>query len=190
MILVPWWLPPGRSLGAAFGGCATFTAPGLPIDHWQSSCEPTGECVDVSWIWMSERGETRFEHMFVSYLFMTHLMYFVIFCQFRIICWHPGNPVIDASFPQRPEAMDALSLPRLEAKSENTTLALDRAIAGFLVRSSFNISYLVPWKRWIQFDSKWCCELVIFGNGVSDFWWQRWSQPWFQWWSWDVSIAS
>lgn len=52
-------------------------------------------------------------------------------------------------------------LPRLEARSENTTLALDRAIAGFLVRSSFNISYLVPWKRWIQFDLIWFYGLVM-----------------------------
>jgi len=49
--------------------------------------------------------------------------------------------------------------PRLEAKSENTTLALDRAIAGFLVRSSFNISYLVPWKRWIH----WKFHMILCG---------------------------
>lgn len=50
-------------------------------------------------------------------------------------------------------------IPRLEAKSENTTLALDRAIAGFLVRSSFNISYLVPWKRWIH----WKFHMILCG---------------------------
>lgn len=35
---------------------------------------------------------------------------------------------------------------RLEVRNQNNTLALDRAIAGFLVRSSFNISYLESWQ--------------------------------------------
>ena len=71
----PWWLPqPGRSLGAAFGWCATFTATGLPIDHWQSSCEPTCECLDVPWIWMSWK-----QNIWISYPFMTlHDVFFVI----------------------------------------------------------------------------------------------------------------
>lgn len=73
-----------------------------------------------------------------------------IFGEFYLASWK--------SFP-RLEAMELEANPRLEAKSENTTLALDRAIAGFLVRSSFNISYLVPWKRWIH----WKFHMILCG---------------------------
>lgn len=146
----PWWLPqPGRSLGAAFGWCATFTATGLPIDHWQSSCEPTCECLDVPWIWMSFTKHMNFlpVHDTSWCNFSSYDM--SIFGEFS---WHPGNPFQDLK-------QWSCKTPRLEAKSENTTLALDRAIAGFLVRSSFNISYLVPWKRWIH----WKFHMILCG---------------------------
>ncbi|CAK9082646.1 DNA-directed RNA polymerase subunit beta [Durusdinium trenchii] len=41
-----------------------------------------------------------------------------------------------------PAVSPPVNLWKLEVRNQNNTLALDRAIAGFLVRSSFNISYL------------------------------------------------
>ena len=111
-------------------------------------------------LWMSGRS-LDLDVFYKTYEFRSrswhNWMYFSsydmsIFGEFPLASWK-------SSLWKRLEAMELEATPRLEAKSENTTLALDRAIAGFLVRSSFNISYLVPWKRWIH----WKFHMILCG---------------------------